>query len=56
MAYLLDTNSIIYYLQGALSQKAMLQFDKIVDEQVLISVITKIEFPRRCWCFQSHVR
>lgn len=41
--YLLDTNTIIYYLQAALPEKAMQQLHTIVDEQPLISVITKIE-------------
>jgi predicted nucleic acid-binding protein len=41
--YLLDTNTIIYYLEAALPQQAMQQLHKIVDEQPLISVITKME-------------
>jgi predicted nucleic acid-binding protein len=41
--YLLDTNTIIYYLKGALHEKAMQQLHTIVDEQPLISVITKLE-------------
>jgi predicted nucleic acid-binding protein len=41
--YLLDTNTIIYYLQAALPEKAMQQLQTIVDEQPLVSVITKIE-------------
>lgn len=41
--YLLDTNTGIYYLQGALPQKAMQRLSNIIDERPLISVITKIE-------------
>ncbi len=41
--YLLDTNTIIYYLQAALPDKAMQQLHNIVDEQPLVSIITKIE-------------
>lgn len=41
--YLLDTNSIIYYLQAALPEKAMHRLHTIVDERPIISVITKIE-------------
>lgn len=41
--YLLDTNTVIYYLQAALPEKAMLQLHTIVDAQPLVSVITKIE-------------
>ena len=43
LMYLLDTNTIIYYLQAALPEKAMRQLHTIVDEQPLVSVITKIE-------------
>ena len=41
--YLLDTNTIIYYLKASLPQKSMQQMHTIVDEQPLVSVITKIE-------------
>lgn len=41
--YLLDTNTIIYYLQAGLPEKAMKQLHNIVDEQPLVSVISKIE-------------
>ena len=41
--YLLDTNTIIYYLKAALPTKAMQLLHSIVDEQPMISVITKIE-------------
>jgi predicted nucleic acid-binding protein len=41
--YLLDTNTIIYYLQASLPEKAMQQLHTIVDDQPLVSVITKIE-------------
>lgn len=43
LMYLLDTNTIIYYLQAALPEKSMQQLQTIVDEQPLVSVITKIE-------------
>jgi predicted nucleic acid-binding protein len=41
--YLLDTNTIIYYLKAALPLKAMQLLHKVVDEQPIISIITKIE-------------
>lgn len=43
LMYLLDTNTIIYYLQAALPEKALQHLHIIVDDQPLISVITKIE-------------
>ena len=41
--YLLDTNTIIYYLKAALPLKAMQLLHTVVDEQPIISIITKIE-------------
>ena len=41
--YLLDTNTIIYYLKAALPEKAMQFLHNVVDDQPIISVITKIE-------------
>ncbi len=41
--YLLDTNIVIYYLKAALPPKAMQLLNTIVDEQPILSVITKIE-------------
>ncbi len=41
--YLLDTNTIIYYLKAALPPKAMQLLHTVVDDQPIISVITKIE-------------
>ena len=41
--YLLDTNTVIYYLKNTLPQKAMETLSTIVDEQLILSVITKIE-------------
>ena len=41
--YLLDTNIVIYYLKAALPPKAMQLLNTIVDEQLILSVITKIE-------------
>jgi len=41
--YLLDTNIVIYYLKAALPPKAMQLLHTIVDEQPMLSVITKIE-------------
>ncbi len=41
--YLLDTNIVIYYLKAALPAKAMQLLHTIVDEQPMLSVITKIE-------------
>ena len=46
LMYLLDTNTIIYYLQAALPEKAMRQLHTIVDEQPLVSVITKNRIAR----------
>jgi predicted nucleic acid-binding protein len=41
--YLLDTNTVIHYLNAALPASAMLFMNTVVDEQCNISVITKIE-------------
>lgn len=41
--YLLDTNTIINYLDASLPISAMAFMNKIVDEQSNISVISKIE-------------
>jgi predicted nucleic acid-binding protein len=41
--YLLDTNTIIYYLRGALPDISMEHLSRILDERPLISFITKIE-------------
>jgi len=43
MNYLLDTNTIIYYLKAALPIHAMKAMNKIVDIKPNLSVITKIE-------------
>jgi len=41
--FLLDTNTIIYYLNGSLPSKGMEAIAAIVDDQPAISIITKIE-------------
>lgn len=41
--FLLDTNSVIYYLDNALPQSALNFLDKALDKQAYISVISKIE-------------
>jgi predicted nucleic acid-binding protein len=41
--YLLDTNTIIHYLNASLPPSAMLFMNTVVDEQSNISVISKIE-------------
>ncbi len=41
--YLLDTNTIIHYLNASLPPSAMLFMHTVVDEQSNISVISKIE-------------
>ena len=43
MRYLLDTNTLIDYLNAKLPQTAMQRLGTIVDNEALISVITKIE-------------
>lgn len=43
MNYLLDTNTIIYYLKAGLPINAMRAMNKIVDIKPNLSVITKIE-------------
>ncbi len=41
--FLLDTNSVIYYLDNALPKLTMIFLDKILDIETNISVISKIE-------------
>lgn len=41
--FLLDTNSVIYYLDNALPKSAMIFLDKTLDIEANISVISKIE-------------
>ena len=41
--YLLDTNTVIYYLNASLPGSAMQFMDIVVDEHCNISAITKIE-------------
>lgn len=41
--FLLDTNTIIYYLKGGLSASGMKTIGDIADDRPAISVITKIE-------------
>ena len=41
--FLLDTNTIIYYLKGSLPSSGMKAISAIVDDRSSISVITKIE-------------
>ena len=44
MKYLLDTNVLIYYLANQIPQKELPGFEKILEEDFNISIITKIEF------------
>ena len=41
--FLLDTNTIIYYLKGGFSSNGMKMIGGVVDNQPSISIITKIE-------------
>ena len=41
--FLLDTNTVIDYLGGKFSTKAKNALDKIIDEEINLSVINKIE-------------
>jgi predicted nucleic acid-binding protein len=41
--YLLDTNTIIYYLKGGLPANGMKMIGDIADDQPSISVISKIK-------------
>ena len=43
MRYLLDTNTVIDYLNGAFPNTAMQRLDIIIDNESIISVITKME-------------
>ena len=43
MRYLLDTNTVIDYLNGAFPNTAMQRLDLIIDNESIISVITKME-------------
>ena len=52
MKYLLDTNTIIYYLKASLPIHAMQKMNSIVDKKPNLSVITKIEL----LCFKGTKR
>ena len=41
--YLLDSNTVIDYIAGLYSDKATQWFNQLVDEEINVSVITKIE-------------
>jgi len=41
--YLLDSNTVIDYIAGLYSGKAMQWLNQIIDEEIVVSVITKIE-------------
>lgn len=43
MRYLLDTNVVINYLEASLPKDGMQLLDSIVDDEPMISIITKIE-------------
>jgi predicted nucleic acid-binding protein len=43
MAFILDTNIVINYLDASLPVSGMKMLDKIVDDEPIISVITKME-------------
>jgi predicted nucleic acid-binding protein len=41
--YLLDSNTIIDYIAGLQPEKARRWLDRVIDEEINVSVITKIE-------------
>jgi len=41
--YLLDSNAVIDYIAGLYSEKAVQWLNQIVDEEINVSVLTKIE-------------
>ena len=41
--YLLDSNTVIDYIAGLLPEKAQKWLNQIIDEEINVSVITKIE-------------
>jgi predicted nucleic acid-binding protein len=41
--YLLDSNTVIDYIAGLYSDKAVQWFNQLIDEEINVSVITKIE-------------
>ncbi|MHA8065961.1 type II toxin-antitoxin system VapC family toxin [Aquirufa sp. ROCK2-A2] len=43
MEYLLDTNIIIHLLDASLSKHGMKQMKEIVNQEIMLSVITKME-------------
>jgi hypothetical protein len=43
MPFLLDSNVVINYLEGSLSSSAIQRLNIIVDEEPIVSVLTKIE-------------
>jgi predicted nucleic acid-binding protein len=45
MGYLLDTNAVINYLDASLPLTGMQFLDAIVDDEPIISIITKMETP-----------
>jgi len=45
MRYLLDSNIVINYLKGSISDSGMQMLNSIVDDGPLISIITKMETP-----------
>lgn len=44
MKYLFDTNILIYYFNGALSDKIFHNVSSMLQENFVVSVITKMEF------------
>lgn len=43
MSYILDTNAVINYLDASFPPKKMSELHEIVDSQIFVSVITKME-------------
>ena len=41
--YLLDSNTVIDYLEGKMPVRALEEMDKIIDQKAKISVITQME-------------
>ncbi|TAE52432.1 MAG: type II toxin-antitoxin system VapC family toxin [Bacteroidetes bacterium] len=46
-SYLLDTNTVIYYLHGRLPEKSAAILDEYINVEINLSIISKIEL--LCW-------
>lgn len=43
IVYLIDTNILIYYLNGSFPENNLASFNKLLDDHFNVSIITKIE-------------